>query len=37
LAVVKKIVETEGGQIWIESVVGHGATFHFTLPREESA
>ncbi len=33
LAVVKKIVETEGGRIWIESVLGHGATFHFTLPR----
>ena len=37
LAVVKKIVETEGGRIWIESVVGHGATFHFTLPRAEPA
>ena len=37
LAVVKKIVETEGGRIWIESVVGHGATFHFTLPRDETA
>ena len=37
LAVVKKIVETEGGRIWIESVVGHGATFHFTLPRDEPA
>ncbi len=37
LAVVKKIVETEGGRIWIESVVGHGTTFHFTLPRGESA
>jgi PAS domain S-box-containing protein len=37
LAVVKKIVETEGGRIWIESVFGHGATFHFTLPREEPA
>ena len=37
LAVVKKIVETEGGHIWIESVFGHGATFHFTLPRGESA
>lgn len=33
LAVVKKIVETEGGRIWIESVLGQGATFHFMLPR----
>ena len=37
LAVVKKIVETEGGRIWIESVFGHGATFHFTLPCDEPA
>jgi two-component system sensor kinase FixL len=33
LAVVKKIVETEGGHVWVESEYGHGATFHFTLPR----
>lgn len=32
LALVKKIVELEGGQVWIESIVGAGATFHFTLP-----
>jgi PAS domain S-box-containing protein len=32
LALVKKIVELEGGRLWLESVVGSGTTFHFTLP-----
>ncbi len=33
LALVKKIVEMYGGQVWLESTVGKGATFIFTLPR----
>jgi light-regulated signal transduction histidine kinase (bacteriophytochrome) len=36
LSVVKKIVEMYGGKIWVESKVGEGTTFFFTLPRQES-
>jgi signal transduction histidine kinase len=32
LAIARLIVEAHGGRIWIESVVGHGATFRFSLP-----
>jgi signal transduction histidine kinase len=30
LAIVKKIIEEEGGKIWIETVTGQGADFRFT-------
>jgi PAS domain S-box-containing protein len=33
LSVVKKIVESRGGRVWVESETGAGATFRFTWPK----
>jgi len=33
LSIVKRIVEVYGGRIWVESEVGKGSKFTFTLPR----
>jgi PAS domain S-box-containing protein len=34
LSIVKKIVETTGGNIQLESAIGQGATFRFTWPKK---
>jgi signal transduction histidine kinase len=36
LATVKKIVEMYGGSVWLESELGKGSTFYFSLPKREA-
>ena len=37
LSIVKKIVESRGGRVWIDSVPGAGAEFHFSWPARAKA
>ena len=32
LAIVQRLVEIQGGRIWVSSAVGHGTTFHIAMP-----
>lgn len=34
LAIVKHIVQAHGGEAWVRSEAGKGASFHFTLPKQ---
>jgi signal transduction histidine kinase len=37
LALSKEFVEMHGGHIWVESKVGEGSTFTFSLPLSQKA
>ena len=37
LTIVKQIVEMHGGKIWVESALGNGSSFHFTVPLSPEA
>lgn len=37
LSIVKHIVQLHGGKVWVESILGQGSAFHFSLPLRAAA